>query len=79
MNDTTRNPIAEFERLGNKASYHFADDSTGEWDLAYKAKRQALELFDANPDLQDQMRETAKGFLWPLNHDRPVSSKGSNQ
>ena len=58
------NPIDEFKRLCYKASYHFADDSGKEWGLAYKAKSEALEIFDAHPDLQAEMREIAKWFLW---------------
>ena len=55
-----------FKEFGNKASYHFADDSTREWELARTAQGQALKLFDDNPGLQPQMRTVAKGFLWSL-------------
>ncbi len=61
-----------FKEFGNKASYHFADDSTGEWGLAQAAKDQALKLFDDNPGLQSKMREIAKDFLWSLKRDRPA-------
>lgn len=67
MNDTE--VLAEFDRLGKDASYHFADDSGNEWGLANKAMREALALFDANPQLQSQMRELAKGFLWSLSFE----------
>ena len=63
-----------FKEFGLKASYHFADDSTGEWDLAYEAENKALKLFDDNPSLQSQMREIAKGFLWSLKRERPETT-----
>lgn len=66
------NPVDEFKRAGMDASYHYADDSTKEWGLARKAEREALRLFDAHPEHQDEMREVAKGFLWSLNIERPV-------
>ena len=58
------NPITKFRRLGEKASYHFADDSGKEWDLAYKAQREAIEVFDAHPESHETMREIARDFLW---------------
>lgn len=64
--------IAEFKRLGDKASFHYADDSTKEWHLADKAKVEALAIFDAHPELHEQMREVARSFLWLLSVSRPV-------
>ena len=62
------NPIIkEFVKLGYDASYHYADDSGGEWDLGHKAKREALEIYDSNPELQKEMKELSRGFLWVLN------------
>lgn len=78
MNENST-PLDEFKRLGEKASYHYADDSTKEWDLASSAKLQALEVFDANPELQPQMRAIAKGFLWgcEMPRLRPETQNGA--
>lgn len=65
------NILKEFKRLGEKASFHYADDSCKEWDLASSAESQALHLFDNNSHLQDEMREIARGFLWSLERKRP--------
>ena len=65
----------EFKKLGMSASYHYADDSGKEWRLADSDKKQALELFDNNPDLQDEMRTAARGFLWSLKQSRPEADK----
>ena len=61
--------LEDFDYLGRTASYHYADDSCGEWKLGDIAKEAAIELFKANPDLQEEMREIAKGFLWSLPKD----------
>ena len=63
--------IELFDELGSKASYHFADDSGREWEQGTTLKRYALKLFDACPELQSEMREKAKEFLWSLQRDRP--------
>ena len=63
----------DFKTHGINASFHYADDTaSGEWRLARKEKLKALKLFDDNPDLQDEMRVIAKGFLWSLASDRPI-------
>jgi hypothetical protein len=64
--------IAAFKKAGDKASYHYADDSAREWPEADKAKAEALAIFDAHPELHGLFRQTARGFLWTLNHERPV-------
>lgn len=66
--------VAEFKRLGDKASYHYADDSTREWEQADKAKAEALAVFDAHPELEAQFREVGLGFLWLLGMARPRKS-----
>lgn len=67
------NEIVEaFVKLGMQASYHYADDSTAEWKLGGQAKAKALELFDANPELQEEMRKEAVGFLWSISMERPA-------
>lgn len=70
--------LEKFKKHGDKASYHYADDSTQEWRLADAEKRKALEVFDANPSEQDQMRTISRGFLWgyELEQLRPVVSLG---
>ena len=62
--------VDQFIKHGLNASFHFADDSGGEWSLGYAAQKKALDIFDANPDLQEEMRENAD-FLWSLNLKRP--------
>ena len=64
MNDEST--LEEFKRLGDSASFHFADDSCKEWPKARTQEAKALALFRANPHLQDDMREIARGFLWSL-------------
>ena len=74
MSDTIHDvavTLANFKRLGDKASFHYADESCKEWDLAADAKSKALKIYDENPDLEDEFREIAKGFLWSLKNDRP--------
>ena len=68
MNDI----LERFKKHARDASYHYADDSTKEWGLGDREKRQALELFDANPDLQPAMRDAAARELWSLNRERPL-------
>lgn len=72
--------LLQFKKHGDSASYHYADDSGGEWGVARDRKTKALELFDSNPPLQAQMREIAKGFLWSLKTERPevqwISTRG---
>ena len=62
--------LENFKELGEKASYHYADDTCKEWSLGDKAKSECLEIFDANPDLHNTMRAIAKGFLWSLGFER---------
>ena len=69
-NGSAESLIEEFIELGNTASYHFADDTCDEWDLGYSAQRKALAIFDAHPELQDEMRKRQK-FLWTLELSRP--------
>ena len=64
------NVLEEFKKLGQKASFHYADDTTKEWSLGDTAKRETLKLFDSYPELQDQMRVIAKDFLWSLTLER---------
>lgn len=69
------NDIREFVKLGEKASFHYADDSTSEWHLGDTSKHKALELFDlSDSDTQRQMREKAK-FLWSFEMARPSKPK----
>lgn len=66
--------IEQFKKHARSASYHFADDTAGEWGLGYKEQSIALQIFDDHPELQSEMREAAKGELWSLSMERPVSS-----
>ena len=63
---TTKAILDEFSELGLRASYHYADDSCGEWGAGDAAKDAALKLFDDNPDLRPAMRVLARDFLWTL-------------
>ena len=64
--------LKQFEKHGNNASYHFADDSTKEWGLAREEEAAALKLFDENEELQPAMRKISAGFLWSLSRRRPL-------
>ena len=64
------NLIAEFNRLARKASFHYADDTCGEWTLASNAKSEALEIFDNHPELQAEIRASFHE-LWSLKQVRP--------
>ena len=58
--------VAEYSRLARKASYHYADDSGGEWGIAGKAKSAAMALYWANPGLRVRFGDAHKGNLWSL-------------
>lgn len=62
MNDL----VEQFNTLGQSASYHYADDSGKEYGLGVAKEREAMVLFHAHPELEDQFREKANGFLWSL-------------
>lgn len=68
--------IEQFKKHGDKASYHYADDSCREWGLADKEKANAIAVFDSNPSEQEEMRRVARGFLWgyELTQLRPIST-----
>lgn len=59
----------QFETAGNQASYHYADDSGREWGSGHAAKAVAMQLYWDNPELQAELAEIAKGFLWSLPHE----------
>jgi len=64
--------LEQFKTHGMYASFHYADDTaSGEWRLGRAEELKALKLFDDNPELQDEMREIAQGFLWSLKEGRP--------
>ena len=65
------NPVLDkFDELGRSASFHYADDSGKEWDLARKDKEAAEALFIAHPELRDEMIAIARNFLWSLDVKR---------
>ena len=72
MTEYSEKILEEFKRVGQKASYHFADDSAKEWPLGNQKQKEALALFDQHPKLQADMREIAAKFLWSLKLERPV-------
>ena len=61
MND--QQVLDDYNGHGRSASYHYADDSGGEWGHARKEVSKAMTLWHSNPHLHTQMRELAKGFL----------------
>jgi hypothetical protein len=63
--ETKTDILKQFEELGNTASFHFAGDNS-ELRSAYDAQTAAMKLYFDNPDLQDQMKKIANGFLWSL-------------
>jgi len=63
--------VEEFNLHGKVASYHYSDDTGKEWVLGDRHKTLALIVVDSHPDLQPEMREAAKGFLWSLSMERP--------
>lgn len=63
--------LKEFEKLGLDASTHYASENVKEWRNGKPLEDKALQLFDDNPDLQDDMRQIALKFLWPLGLRRP--------
>jgi len=67
MNDI----LTKFIHHAHLASYHYADDTCREWDLAKQDKDAALKIFDDNPDMQDEMRKLASIEIWSLSTERP--------
>ena len=64
--------LEKFNKLGNQASCHFADDSGSEWGVGNKLKNEALDLYESHPELQEDMRDIAVGFLWSLSFELSV-------
>jgi hypothetical protein len=62
--------LKQFEDLGCRASFHFADDSGKEFSTGWDKQRQAEALFINNPELRDEMITIAKKFLWTLQPER---------
>ena len=56
--------LVQFKKHARRCSCHYADDTGKEWGAARQEKAKALELFDAHPELQAQMREAMKEELW---------------
>lgn len=71
MNDV----LIKFKRHASRASYHYADDTCKEWDLARQDKNDALAIFDANPEMQDEMRKIASTEIWSLSKERPLTKE----
>ena len=65
--------LNQFDRAGRQASYHYADDTGGEWNQGDDWKRKALAIYDAHPELHLRMRVIARGFLWSLDIERKVA------
>ena len=52
-----------FEQAGKDASYFFAGP---DYRSGYAFEREARRIFNETPELEDQMTEIAKNFLWKL-------------
>lgn len=72
---TNKEIVALFKAYGLAASFHYADDSGHEWAAGRQAQDDAENLFDHHPELEQQFREEAKGFLWSLALSRPPKQK----
>ena len=72
--EANRETLERFKDLGMRASYHYAayicSCSGAEWRLGSSLEAKARELFKQHPDLHDDMRGIAKGFIWTLG-DKP--------
>jgi len=66
------NVLEQFEQLGYRASFHFADDSGRGWDMGYARQREAEALFIQHPELREEMTAISKRFLWTLKVDSLV-------
>ena len=66
------NILEQFEELGNRASFHFADDSGREFDSGFARQREAEALFVQHPELREEMTKIARKFLWTLKVDKVV-------
>lgn len=59
--------IAEFKTNASKASYHHADDTCAEWDLAKPFENRCREIFAAADDeFKAELRQIAGGYLISL-------------
>ena len=67
--------IKQFVNHASNASYHFADDSTKEWQDGYREQQKALEIFDAHPELEQELRQACKEQIWSLNQYRPTNDQ----
>lgn len=59
--------LEKFCKLGKDASYHFAAEGSSEWKLGYPLQTEAQKMYDeADPEMKEEMRKIAGGFLWML-------------
>ena len=65
--------LEEFDKLGKRISFHYADDSGKEWRIARSLKPKVYELYRAHPELQEEMNGLAKGWLWTSEYTRDIS------
>lgn len=68
--------LEDFKSAGMQASFHYADDSGKEWGRARTLQNEAMQMYRDNPDLQDEMKTIAKGFLWSLPKETRKSREG---
>ena len=53
-----------FRQAGMDASFHFADDTGKEWELAYPLQAKCYTLFREHPHRQAHFRDAAKDFIF---------------
>lgn len=58
--------LEQFEKHASSASFHYADDTCKEWDLADREKAAAMELYSQHPELRDEMRVIINKQLWRI-------------
>jgi hypothetical protein len=56
--------LEEFKQAAGNASYHYADDTCREWDLAEKYEHQCRRIFEeADEALKAEIRKVAGSYL----------------
>lgn len=62
--ETMYNPIELFKKHATAASFHYADDSCGEWGAARASENKAMQIYHANPEHQQEMNKIGRSQLW---------------
>lgn len=62
----SENPVEEFRKYANAASFHYADDTCKEWDEASRFENRAMQIYHENPDHHEEMNKIGKSQLWGM-------------